>query len=141
MPDFAEIPISKAKRGVIYPSEFFHTIPMTYKNFTSGHRLTAKEYKEYFVSGIVSMPETLSVQPTDNSFGSNTDFGYAYAPVRLLKNEYDKKYSEVKDELDEKQSELDTEWNKAQKELDDAEQKLNDAKKQLAEKEKLFEDS
>ena len=87
------------------------------------------------------MPETLSVQPTDNSFGSNTDFGYAYAPVRLLKNEYDKKYSEVKDELDEKQSELDTEWNKAQKELDDAEQKLNDAKKQLAEKEKLFEDS
>ena len=41
MPDFAEIPISKAKRGVIYPSEFFHTIPMTYKNFTSGHRLTA----------------------------------------------------------------------------------------------------
>jgi len=100
-----------------------------------------KEYKEYFVSGIVSMPETLSVQPTDNSFGSNTDFGYAYAPVRLLKNEYDKKYSEVKDELDEKQSELDTEWNKAQKELDDAEQKLNDAKKQLAEKEKLFEDS
>ena len=100
-----------------------------------------KEYREYFVSGIVSMPETLSVQPTDNSFGSNTDFGYAYAPVRLLKNEYDKKYSEVKDELDEKQSELDTEWNKAQKELDDAEQKLNDAKKQLAEKEKLFEDS
>ena len=100
-----------------------------------------KEYREYFVSGIVSMPETLSVQPTDNSFGSNTDFGYAYAPVRLLKNEYDKKYSEVKEELDEKQSELDKEWNKAQKELDDAEQKLNDAKKQLAEKEKLFEDS
>ena len=100
-----------------------------------------KEYREYFVSGIISMPETLSVQPTDNSFGSNTDFGYAYAPVRLLKNEYDKKYSEVKEELDEKQSELDKEWNKAQKELDDAEQKLNDAKKQLAEKEKLFEDS
>ena len=42
-----------------------------------------KEYREYFVSGIVSMPETLSVQPTDNSFGSNTDFGYAFAPVRL----------------------------------------------------------
>ena len=100
-----------------------------------------KEYREYFVSGIVSMPETLSVQPTDNSFGSNTDFGYAYAPVRLLKDESDKKYSEVKNELDEKQSELDKEWNKAQKELDDAEQKLNDAKKQLAEKEKLFEDS
>ncbi len=100
-----------------------------------------KEYREYFVSGIISMPETLSVQPTDNSFGSNTDFGYAYAPARLLKDESDKKYSEVKDELDEKQSELDKEWNKAQKELDDAEQKLNDAKKQLAEKEKLFEDS
>ena len=100
-----------------------------------------KEYREYFVSGIVSMPETLSVQPTENSFGSNTDFGYAYAPVRLLKNEYDKKYTEVKEELDGKQAELDTEWNKAQKELDEAEKKLNDAKKQLAEKERLFEDS
>ncbi len=100
-----------------------------------------KEYREYFVSGIVSMPETLSVQPTDNSWGANTDFGYAYAPVKLLKNESDKKYGEVKDELDEKQSQLDTEWNKAQKELDEAEKKLTDAKDQLAEKEKLFEDS
>ena len=100
-----------------------------------------REYREYFVSGIVSMPETLSVQPTDNSFGANTDFGYAYAPAGLLKNEYGKKYSEVKDELDEKQNELDSEWDKAQKELDDAEKKLNDAKSQLAEKESLFEDS
>ena len=99
------------------------------------------EYRDYFVSGIVSMPETLSVQPTDDSWGVNTDFGYAYAPVRLLKDEYDKKYGEVKDELDSKQSELDKEWDKAQKELEEAEEKLNEAKKQLAEKEKLFADS
>ena len=100
-----------------------------------------KEYREYFVSGIVSMPETISVQPTEDSWGVNTDFGYAYAPVRLLENEYEKKYSEVKKELDGKQSELDTEWEKAQKELDEAEEKLNNAKTQLSEKEKLFEDS
>lgn len=100
-----------------------------------------KEYRDYFVSAIVSMPETLSVQPTDNSWGVNTDFGYAYAPVRLLEQEYDNQYHNVKDELDGKQSELDQEWDKAQKELDDAEEKLEAAKKQLAEKEKLFEDS
>ena len=100
-----------------------------------------ESYRDYFVSGIVTMPETLSVQPTDDSWGVNTDFGYAYAPVRLLKDGYDKKYNEVKEELDDKQSELDKEWDKAQKELEEAESKLNEAKKQLAEKEQLFRDS
>ncbi len=113
-------------------------------NIKAGNTVSIKvddEYRDYFVSGIVSMPETLSVQPTDDSWGVNTDFGYAYAPVRLLKDEYEKKYNDVKNELDDKQSELDKEWDKAQKELEEAEEKLNEAKKQLAENEKLFADS
>ena len=50
------------------------------------------EYNEYFVSGIVSCPETISVQPTDDSWGVNTDFGYAYVSAKLISDEYEKKY-------------------------------------------------
>lgn len=99
------------------------------------------EYNEYFVSGIVSCPETISVQPTDDSWGVNTDFGYAYVSAKLISDEYEKKYGQAKDKLDEKQDELDTEWGKAEKKLDDAETKLYDAKQQLSDNQKLFNDS
>ena len=99
------------------------------------------EYNEYFVSGIVSCPETISVQPTDDSWGVNTDFGYAYVSAKLISDEYEKKYVQAKDKLDEKQDELDTEWGKAEKKLDDAETKLYDAKQQLSDNQKLFNDS
>jgi len=102
---------------------------------------TDQGYREYFVSGIVTCPETISVQPTDDSWGVNTDFGYAYASVDLLTAEYQKRHDEAKEQLDEKKGELDTEWGKAEKELNDAEAKLNDAKQQLDDNKKLFSDS
>lgn len=102
---------------------------------------TDEGYRKYFVSGIVTCPETISVQPTDDSWGVNTDFGYAYAPVRLLTAEYEKRHDQAKEQLDEKKTELDTEWEKAENELDSAEKQLTDAKQQLADNQKLFEDS
>ena len=102
---------------------------------------TDQGYREFFVSGIVTCPETISVQPMDDSWGVNTDFGYAYASVDLLTAEYQKRHDEAKEQLDEKKDELDTEWGKAEKQLDDAETKLNDAKQQLSDSQKLFSDS
>lgn len=90
-----------------------------------------KDYRDYFVSGLVTCPETFSIQPSDNSWGVNMDFGYAYASVDLLSKE------EVRD-YDEAKSELDSEWEKVRKELDSAETKLSDAKNQLAGNKLLF---
>lgn len=99
------------------------------------------EYREYFIAGIVTNPETLSVQPTDDSWGANNDFGYAYAPVRLLTEEYERQYKSLKKELDGKQDELNNGWKQTEEQLSDAQQKLDDAKQQLADNKKLFEDS
>lgn len=40
------------------------------------------EYRNYLVAGTVSMPETLAAQPTQTSWGANSDFGYIYVPIR-----------------------------------------------------------
>ena len=72
------------------------------------------EYRSYLVEGIVSMPETLTVQPTQTSWGVNSDFGYIYVPIRLLEQEnleYTKSKETLEDkaeELEEKQQELDS---------------------------------
>ncbi|MBQ3887306.1 MAG: FtsX-like permease family protein [Clostridia bacterium] len=99
------------------------------------------KYRKYFVAAIVSNPEAISVQPTDNSWGVNTDFGYAYAPVKLLTQEYEKTYHTAKEELDSKQQQLDKEWQKAQSKLNSAEMLISDAKQQLTDGQKLYEDS
>ena len=100
-----------------------------------------QEYREYFVAGTVTNPETLAVQPMDDSWGSNNDFGYAYAPVSLLSKEYEQKYGDAKKELDGKQEELDKGWGETEQKLSDAEQQLEDAKKQLAESKETFSSS
>ncbi len=100
-----------------------------------------QEFRRYFIAGIVTNPETLSVQPTEDSWGANTDFGYAYAPIGLLTKEYEQKYSEAKEELDGKQEELDAGWKDSEEKLAESQQKLEEAKKQLEESKKKFEDS
>ena len=74
-----------------------------------------QEYRDYLVAGIVSAPETLSVQPTQTAWGYNSDFGYIYVPLRLLAQEEEKEYLKSKGKLDsnaeqleEKQQELDS---------------------------------
>ncbi len=73
------------------------------------------EYRDYLVAGIVSTPETLAVQPIQTAWGTNSDFGYVYVPVRLLEQEENSGYIQSKEELEgitgelaEKQRELDS---------------------------------
>ena len=100
-----------------------------------------EEWRELFVSGIVSMPETLAVQPTEGAWDLNADFGYAYASVHILEYEYDKVYEEAKEELDEKSGELDAAKEDADEELDSARKQLDEADVALREKEELLADS
>ena len=101
----------------------------------------ADEWKEIFVRAIVSCPETITVQPTNDSWDLNADFGYVYASVHVLEAEYDQKYREAKEELDEKSEELDAAKEDANSELDDARHQLDEAEETLKEKEKLLADS
>ena len=41
------------------------------------------EYKEMYVKGIVSLPETLSITPVENSWGANNDFGFILVADRF----------------------------------------------------------
>ena len=105
------------------------------------------DYREYFVAGIVSMPETLSVQPSANAWGANSDFGYIYAPRWLLARESNPDYDEGMETWEEKNRELEdaekeagekhdealTELEKAQKELDEKTSEYLEAKKELEE--------
>ena len=99
------------------------------------------EWRDFFIGGIVSLPETLAVQPTNDSWTVNTDFGYAYASVHLLEIEYNKVYSETLDELEDKSAELEGAREDADRELEDARQKLDDAGAELRDKEQLLADS
>ena len=103
------------------------------------------EYRDYLVAGIISMPETLSVQPSANAWGANSDFGYIYAPRWLLAKEKNPDYEEGMKTWEEKSAELDdaekdaesqydealTELQKAEKELKDKTAEFTDAKKEL----------
>ena len=95
-------------------------------------------FRDYFVAGIISCPETISVQPTNDSWGENADFGFAYACADLLKAETAKESSDAEDQLDEKGDELDQAKKDAETELSSAKEKLQEAKDQLAEKESLY---
>lgn len=113
-------------------------------NIEAGDTVSVKlgdEWREYFIGGLVSMPETLAVQPTENVSNINGDFGYAYAPLRLLEEESEKRRAEAEDELEEKSDELASAREDADEELDSARQQLDDAGAELAEKEALLADS
>jgi len=97
------------------------------------------EYRDYLVSGIVSMPETLAAQPTQTTWSDNSDFGYVYVPVRLLEQEENPEYSQSKKELEDKSEELKEmegdareEYKKGLSELEKAQKKLDRKLKELS---------
>lgn len=106
-----------------------------------GDTVSAKiddEYRDFFVAGIVSAPETLSVRPSENAWGYNSDFGYVYAPTWLLEKEPNPEYDEAVSELERGQDELaeaeqtaEDEHDQALSELDDAQAALADALEEL----------
>ena len=85
------------------------------------------EYRDYLVAGIVSMPETLAVQPTQTTWGDNSDFGYIYVPHRLLAQEENTEYTKSREELDGKAGELE----EKQRELDGSRQRLREQRAEL----------
>ncbi len=99
------------------------------------------EYRDYYVEAIVTAPETLSVQITDDSWGINTDFGYAYFSTELLKKEYEKDREKAKQELDDHGVEIDDAEKEANETLDDSLKKLEEAKEKLDEKNKEFQEA
>lgn len=97
------------------------------------------DYRPYTVAGIVSRPETFSVQPVEEINDNNQDFGYVYAPRFLLGKESEAERSDTMRQLDEKNSELGQaeqtahqEYRQALAELDSAEAELNDKKAEFA---------
>ena len=90
------------------------------------------EFREYTATGIVSRPETLTIQPSDDVSISSDDFGYVYAPRYLLEKESEAKRGDALLELDEKSGELDQaeqtareEYRQAMTEMDSAEAELH----------------
>ena len=53
-----------------------------------------EEYRSYQVAGIVSGPQTLSIQTHGNKWSTNSDFGYIFAPSSLLEKETIKRKEE-----------------------------------------------
>lgn len=106
------------------------------------------EYRDYFVAGIVSAPETLSVRPSENAWGYNSDFGYVYAPTWLLEKEPNPEHDEAVRELERSQNELAEaeqaaaeEHDQALSELDDAQAALADARSRLTEESEAYKES
>ena len=99
------------------------------------------ERRTYAVSAIVSAPETLNVQITDDSWGVNPDFGFAYAPVSLLEKEDRKAIDDAKSQLDDQSGQLDDAENEANSAFSEIVRQLDEAKTLLDEKEAEFEDA
>ncbi len=94
------------------------------------------EWYEVFISALVSMPETLAVQPTNGDWDSNADFGYAYIPHRQVEKASDIFYDKSVARLDEKRQELDD----AKKALDDGRKELENARTALGDAKQLLEE-
>lgn len=99
------------------------------------------EYRTYFVRGVVSAPETLSVQPTEDAWGGNSDFGYIYAPRYLLEKEKNTEHDEAMLEWEKKADELTEAKQDTQEEYDQAVTALDSAEKELNEKIAEFTDT
>ena len=99
------------------------------------------EYREYFVSKIVSSPETLAMQPTENSWGANSDFGYVYASRELLEKETKKEKESAEEELESKNDELSTTEDDAKIKHDELQSEIESAENELASKKKELEKS
>ena len=99
------------------------------------------EMRTYVISALVSAPETLNVQITDNSWGANSDFGFAFAPVSLLEKEEKKDRDDAQSSLDDQGEKLSDAEKEAQESLQEGRDKLDEAAALLAEKDALFADA
>ena len=112
--------------------------------FSAGDTISVrvdKEYRDYFVAGLVSAVETLNVMPIEGLRTYTTDFGYLYASIHLLENEVNHDYEDGLSEWHEKRQELtdaeqdaQTQYQDALSSLQKAEDELNEKKAEFAQK-------
>ncbi len=100
-----------------------------------------KEYRDYFVAGVVSMVEKLKVMPIDGMRSYSTDFGYLYASRSLLAKEVNQEHedgltawNEKRLELTDAEGDAQTQYKNALAELENAESELNEKKAEFAKK-------
>ena len=109
--------------------------------FAPGDTLQVKigdEYRPYTVGAVVSGPETLGIEAIEGVRSFSADFGYIYAPQRLLEEEENPDQTQAQEELDQRTEELDqaqedarTQYEEAQTELEAARAQLEDSQAEL----------
>ena len=98
-----------------------------------------EDYREFFISALISMPETIVAQPTEETRVSNSDFGYVYGSEKILRNEVNQSNIDAKEELGRQMDKLEDAEKDAVKQYDYAEQSLKDAKDNLDTDKKTYE--
>ena len=98
------------------------------------------EFREYAVTGIVSRPETLSMEPSDDASISSNDFGYVYAPRSLLEKEVNTEHRDALAQWQEKSGGLAEAETSARQEYESALEELKGAEAELNEKKAEFEE-
>ena len=96
------------------------------------------EFREYAVTGIVSRPETLSIEPSDDVSITSNDFGYVYAPRSLLEKEVNWEHRDALTEWEEKNGELAEAESSAQQEYENVLAELDSAEAELNAKTEEF---
>lgn len=97
-----------------------------------------EEYRSYQVAGIVSGPQTLTIQTHGNKWSTNSDFGYIFAPSSLLGKETIKRKEEEKKEIDKQKQILETNEAAANEYILTAQQQLQLASMQLESGQALY---
>ena len=98
------------------------------------------EFREYTLTGVVSRPETLAMEPSDDVSISSDDFGYVYAPRSLLEKEVNTEHRDALAEWREKSGELAEAEASARQEYENALAELESAEAELNEKKAEFEE-
>ena len=99
------------------------------------------EYREYFISALVSMPETIVAQPSEEARISNSDFGFVYGSEELLGKEVNQDNIDAKEELSQRKQDLNDAEKDAEEERKKSEADIEDAKSELNTKKQDFEDA
>ena len=99
---------------------------------------TGEEYRTVTVAGLVSLPEDLSVRENRYASGMNTDFGYLYVPLSVLKRETPAEKKEAQEELEGKQKELEEAEKEAKTVYLDVLEQLAEGKSDLLDKIEQF---
>ncbi len=98
------------------------------------------EWREFYLAGIVSSPETLARTKLDIGGRYYPDFGFVYAPVSLLETETEKESLRMITEWKEKEAELRKAEQDLQEAWDEGQAELSGVREELEKQEQEFEE-